>query len=167
MSELSKGDVHKIVTDKLQAHKGEVAKQLEEIEKDGKSTSAALIEVKLQSTDIKGKLDAIYGNGSGRKGILDRLEDKQDASDKKVAKLEENQADEYKKQASFRHDVRNQFETMLLNKKREEEERKEQALIAKEEKKDKYAWIKWLVSGIAIVIWTFASDYIKTKFKVK
>lgn len=168
---VSKGDVHKIVTDKLKEHKGEVANQLADISKEYKTTSTSLIEVRLQNTKIEGKLDAIYGNGSGRKGILERLEDKQDASDKRVAALEENVSEEAKKQASFRHDIRNQFETLMLKRKEEEEERKEiaerleaarkeEALDIKEAKKDKYAWLKWVITGLAVVLY----DYIKKKY---
>lgn len=155
---INEGDIHKIVNTKIKEHKTEISGRLDSIESDNKKQTETLTTVRLAQETIKGKLDAIYGNGSGKKGILDRLEDKQDASDDKVSILEKSVADESKKQASFRHDIRNQFETLLLEKQKEKEalkvvaeERQRDAAIVKEEKKDKNEWIKWLIGALMLL----------------
>ena len=170
----SKGDIHKIVNDKIKEHKGDIDKKLEAIVADNKTSTESLASVKLDQEKIKGKLDAIYGNGTGKKGILDRLEDKQDATDEEIKNVKENQQEEYKKQASFRHDVRNQFESLMLKRKEEEdarkvtaekleverkeqardleEQRKLQAAGIKEAKKDRFLILKWILGGAIIYL---------------
>lgn len=142
MGDLSEDRVHRIIEEHLHEYDLKTTAAFTKQEENNKESEKTLAAQSLQLERIEGRVIAIYGNGSGRKCILDRLEDKQNATDVQLA-------EEIQRQSAFRHEVRNQFQTLQLL---ESSKLKAQAddIVKQRSKK---TWIKWVSTGLCIVLW--------------
>lgn len=111
--------------------------------------------LKLDKEKILGKLDAIYGNGSGRKGILERMEDKQKedtlAVRTELATTTNLLKEESIKQTTFRDDMRVMLETIQLSDAARQATEKAKEEAAKEKAKTNNSWRTWVKYGIVTV----------------
>jgi len=97
---------------------------------------------------ISTKVDAIYGNGSGRVGILDEIK----AEQKNMRLLQEVNE---KKNSSFRHEVRNYIDQQNLLDITKEKYHDANVRKAKSWKSD----IKWILTGASIIVWEFIKEH--------
>lgn len=162
--------IHRIVSDKLEDHRREVDRKLDKVISDSDTNRDILHEQNVQLTKIDGKLEAIYGNGSGRPGKLEEM-------DNQTRKLQDSLAAESKKQSDFRHEIRGMFETFQLQHSAEKERQVEEAQerdakhaeeVKKREinykhNKDRLFWIRWIAGGIAFVGWELIKIYVLKK----
>lgn len=158
MSEnITEDRVHRIIREAIDTRDGVLSgrfdKQDTMIEETSDTIHAHTIQLEQVRSDIgqvNAKLGNIYGNGSGRKCILDRLEDKTDATDKKVENA-------LVATASFRHEIRETLDAvrnqMFLMQNKEEER--------KEFRKDRYEWVKWVIGILCVIVWPVLFELIK------
>lgn len=138
--------IHRIVNDKLESYDIKVDKKLNKLDIESEKASETLQEHSLKLTEIKGTLSAIYGNGSGKPGILDEIK----AEQKKVS----NDLDkETANQAKFRHELRNEIESIKLMKASE-------LKAAADTKQDNRQWFFWVAGGVGFVSWELIKIFI-------
>jgi seryl-tRNA synthetase len=135
VSEVSEDKVHRIVNDR-------VSEEVEKLEASSRSVERSMNVVSNKVVELSTKMDAIYGNGSGRDGILDEMKKEQKSL---RHKLEE----EIGSQDNFRRDIRSQFETMQTL--------EASKLKVHAERKD---WVKWVAGGIGVLVWKLLEIYI-------
>jgi chromosome segregation ATPase len=127
----------------------ETKDDVKRIEETVNRTSESLAKQDTLLAVIKTKLEAIHGNGSGRKCILDRLEDSDIEIRKELTKEIDTQRDfrDEIKQSLFR------LTNMLENIQRERERDKESSKANKD-------WIKWVAGGIGVIVWKLIEVYV-------
>lgn len=143
---IEENDVHRIVNDKLEIYDGKIDKKLDKIDKDNEKVTDTLQGHTDQLTGLKTTLSAIYGNGSGKPGILDNIQKEQ-----KAVKAE--LAEETKRQAIFRHELRNEVESIKIMKASELKATADAKSANKE-------WIKWVAGGLGFVLWELIKIYV-------
>lgn len=102
----------------------------------------------LQTTvsDLSSKVNNMYGNGSGRKGAIELLQDKGNETAQQLASFIATQKDENTKQQLFRHDMRNSAET-------------------REKVNNKWVdWLKYAAGPIGLIIFELFKEIIKKHF---
>jgi hypothetical protein len=170
VAELNEDRVYRIVSGVVNDHEKIDLQRYEELKK-GRDESRDILSA--QSTmlaKIDCKVDAMYGNGSGRVGILDEMKDAQkevkgalETSQREV-KTAFDDAEE--KAATFRHDVRNQFEKLNLTIVQQQVEKTvtTQTETRYGTKVEHLAtWMKWFIGGATFAAWRI----IEIRFLVK
>jgi len=155
VSDFNEAQMRNIVHDKLEVFKQNeicpIEEDVEELKEENKVTAIAL-------TKMNTTLSAIYGNGSGKKGILDEM--KEDA-----LLVKNNLTEETKRQATFRHEMRNSLEAIQLMNASQLKITAEQEAEKKEKKKQNVEWVKWVAGGIGVIIWEVFKIYVEPHLK--
>lgn len=146
--------VVRLLNEKLDERDEKLENSFKELKNNDKGSDQTLQKQNLQLERIENKLANIYGNGTGRKCILDRLEEKTDATDKILKR-------EIETQAAFRHEMRSILETQQLTAAASIATQREEKAEELAKKKDNKEWLKWLIGGIAIAIWSLFSEWFK------
>lgn len=105
----------------------------------------------LQLNSIEGKLAEIYGNGTGRKGVLDRMGETQAVQAGVLATVQASVAAETSKQELFRAEMRSSLKIRDT----------EDSAVSSTNKKW-VTWLKYLFAPICIAAW----ELIKEKFHI-
>lgn len=154
--------VHRIAGDLVGGLRKDVDAKFAEVRASSVVTNATLANQDKVLSQITTKIDAIYGNGSGKKGILEDIKEDQKElkEDLKTSQQEVKKAfeDSENKAAEFRHEVRNAFETLKLQQVAQQTEKTVTTQIETRyggKAKVEREWIKWVVGGLAFVLWEF------------
>ncbi len=152
MSNIDENAVHRIASDLIKEHKKEVNEEMTDLKKAAKDTANSLTAQDKILGKLETKVDAMYGNGSGKKGILDEIKDEQ-------TNVRNTLSEETKKQASFRHEIRNMFETLQLKAETKEIVTLQLTSEQKTKKNEIKDWVKWVIGGIAFISWELFKKY--------
>ena len=160
VGDINEDRVYRIVSSVVSDHEKIDLQRYEELKKGRDENRDILSAQNVVLSKIETKVDAIYGNGSGRIGILDEMKDTQkevktalDTSQKEV-KIAFDDAEE--KASNFRHDVRDQFEKLnLALVKQQIEKTVTTQTETRYGKKIAYVatWVKWLIGGTVFMAW--------------
>jgi len=168
MSEpVTEDKIHRIVGERVDTTKKEISAYIDETNKLTKSNREEIITLKIEQTKILGKLDSMYGNGSGKKGMLDRMEDKQkeDHLSLKIDLVETKQLmkEESLKQASFRHEIRGVLDALQNSNSIRLSKEEDREALAEAKGKLNGSWVKWIKYGVGVagfLVWELLKHFV-------
>lgn len=153
MEQIDEDKVYRIVTKEIAIERRDINIKLEEIRAVSSSNKELLNGQDVVLAKMSVKMDAMYGNGSGKVGILDEIRNEQkDVADK----FNESE----KIQSKFRHEVRGILERIALQEATEKTVTTQIETRYGNKKEKNLAWIKWVVGGAAYVV----AEYVKIHF---
>lgn len=166
MSELD-DKIHRIAGDAVDGLRRDVDFKIAEVRNIGTSTNLRLSAQDKVLAEISTKVDAMYGNGSGRKGILDEIKEQQKENKdtliasqlevKKTFDISEERA------AKFRNDMRESFENIKVLTAQQQTEKTVTTQIETKygsRASNEREWVKWVLGGIAFVSWELIKIYV-------
>lgn len=144
----TKNDIIVIAQRCIESYDGKLVKRLDAQDDTLANQNKVLNEHTNQLTGIEGQIREIYGNGSGRKGILDHMQETQATQAGVLATLQSTVGQEKQAQELFRIEVRNALKIKDNT----------ELIIAKTNRK----WVnslKYLGGPIAVAMWELIKSH--------